>query len=355
MRVLFDGYWWGRGPVSNRQVQREIVRHWVDAFPDDEAVLVLRHADAGAADIPPRATVLTTRLWPHGLASIVHYPRLARTVGADVIVTHNFTPWSQRSAVFVHDVMFQTSPEWFTRAERAYYWFIPRLLPRADVVATSSRHEAERIAARNPRVRGAVEAIGLAVGTELAEADPVRPDGVGADERFVLSVGRLNVRKNLGRTFEGALASGAVSPARPLLVVGEPEGVRLEVEPPVRRAIDDGTVRFLGRVDDAGLAWLYSHAELFVFLSLDEGFGLPPLEALSFGCPVLASDIPVLRETLGPHARYVDPLDVAAISRSLAELGDAPARVVPPVLPRWEHTVRRLRSAVLAAVRPQLP
>ncbi|MEQ1785934.1 MAG: glycosyltransferase family 1 protein [Acidimicrobiales bacterium] len=355
MRVLFDGYWWVRGPVSNRQVQREIVRHWIDAFPDDDAVLVLRHADADAADLPPRTTVRTTRLWPHGLASIAHYPWLARRVGADVIVTHNFTPWSQPSAVFVHDVMFQTSPEWFTRAERAYFWPIPRLLPRADVVATSSRHEAERIAARNPRVRRAVEAIGLAVGTELAHADPARPEGVAADERYVLSVGRLNVRKNLGRTFDGALASGAVSPTRPLLVVGEPEGVRTEVDPSVRRAIDDGTVRFLGRVDDANLAWLYAHAELFVFLSLDEGFGLPPLEALSFGCPVLASDIPVLRETLGPHARYVDPLDVSAIARAMAELADAPERVVPPALPQWDDTVRRLRSAVLAAVRPQLP
>jgi glycosyltransferase involved in cell wall biosynthesis len=348
VRILFDAYWWVRGPVSNRQVQREIVRHWVEEFPDDEAVLVLRHADAAGADVPPGARTVTTRLWPHGIASIAHYPRLARRVDADVIVTHNFTPWSGRSAVFVHDVMFQTNPEWFTRPERAYYWLIPRLLPRAEVVATSSAHEAGRIAACNPRLRGPVHPIGLAVGTALRDAPPVRPDGVVDGERFVLSVGRLNVRKNLGRTFEGALASGVIDADHPLVVVGEPEGVRTAVDPALRHAIDTGAIRFLGRIDDGGLAWLYQHAERFVFLSLDEGFGLPPLEALSFGCPVLASDIEVLRETLGDRATYVDPTDVDAIAAALAvPPGAAP---VDPVLPDWRGTVRRLRSAVVGTV-----
>jgi glycosyltransferase involved in cell wall biosynthesis len=351
VRVLFDAYWWVRGPVSNRQVQQEIVRHWVEEFPEDEAVLVLRHADVDAAELPSCARAVTTRLWPQGVAAIVHYPKLARRVCADVVVTHNFTPWSGRSAVFVHDVMFQTNPEWFTRPERIYYSLRRRLLPRADVVATSSAHEAERIAAWNPRVRRPVHAIGLAVGTGLRDAHPVRPDGVSEDQRFVLSVGRLNVRKNLGRTFEGALASGVIDTDRPLIVVGEPEGVRPAVDLVVRQAIDVGAIRFLGRIDDGRLAWLYQHADLFVFLSLDEGFGLPPLEALSFGCPVLASDIPVLRETLGDRATYVDPRNVDMIAKALS---DRPARGSgDPVLPDWRDTVRRLRSAVLAVVRTE--
>lgn len=354
MRVLFDGYWWVDGPLSNRQVQREIVRHWIDEFPDDDAVLVLRHRDAAAADVPRGTRVVTTRLWPHGVASIAHYPRLARRSGAEVIVTHNFTPWTTPSAVFVHDVMFQTDPDWFTRPERLYYSLIPLLLPRATVVATSSRHEAERIAAQNRRVRGPVHPIGLAVGTDLAAAEPARPAGLDGVDRFVLSVGRLNVRKNLGRTFAGALASGTIDRERPLVVVGEPEGVRTDVEPAVRAAIDAGAVRLLGGVDDAGLAWLYGHADLFVFLSLDEGFGLPPVEALHFGCPVLASDIPVLRETLTDRAGYVDPLDVTAIAAALAARPGPRTAPPPGPLPDWRATVQRLRSAVLAAVGPQL-
>ncbi len=351
MRILFDAYWWVRGPSSNRHVQREIVRHWVEAFPEDEAVLVLRRSDAAVADLPPGTLAVTTPLWPHGVASILHYPHLARRAGADVVVAHNFTPWSGRRAVFVHDVLFQTNPSWFTRTERIYYSLIPRLLPRADVVATSTHHEAERIARCNPRLRGPVHPVGLAVRTGLLEVTPTRPDVVEDGEPFILSVGRLNVRKNLGRTFDAALVSGTIDAHRPLVVVGEPEGVRTEVEPDVRRAIASGAIRLAGRVDDSELAWLYAHAERFVFLSLDEGFGLPPLEALAFGCPVLASDIPVLRETLGDRVRYVDPLDRRAIAAALT--GEVP-RVDPGPLPTWAETVQRLRSAVLASLPPQL-
>jgi glycosyltransferase involved in cell wall biosynthesis len=338
--------------VSNRQVQREIVQHWARAFPDDDLVVVLRHRDAAGADLPAGARAVATRLWPHGVAAIVRYPSLARRVAADVAITHNFTPWTGASAVFVHDVMFQTDPSWFTRAERLYFSLIPRLLPRADLVATSSHHEAARITARNPRLRRPVAAIGLAVGTELLAAVPRPPAGLTDADRYVLSVGRLNVRKNLARAFAAAVAADSIGPDRPLVVVGEPEGVGTAVDAEVQRAIDAGVIRLLGRIDDAELAWLYQHAELFAFLSLDEGFGLPPLEALAFGTPVLASDIAVLRETLGDRATYVDPLDVAAIAAAL----DAPIvrRAEPADLPDWTDTVRRLRSAVVAAVGPQL-
>jgi glycosyltransferase involved in cell wall biosynthesis len=121
--------------------------------------------------------------------------------------------------------------------------------------------------------------------------------------------------------------------------------VRTSLEPAVQRAIEEGAIRLLGGIDDAELAWLFGHAELFVFLSLDEGFGLPPVEALSFGCPVLASDIPVLRETLGDRATFVDPTDPSAIAAAFQALDPPPARSAP-VSTDWGATVRRLRSAI---------
>ncbi|MET0787849.1 MAG: glycosyltransferase family 1 protein [Cellulomonas sp.] len=347
MRVLVDGYWWAAGPLSNRQVQREIIRHWVDLF-DDELTMVVPHKVLSEVEGPPGVTCVGTRLWPHGVASVVDYPRIARRVGADVAVVHNFTPWTGRSAVFVHDVMFQTNPEWFTLPERAYLQLVPWTLRRADVVATSSHHEAERIAQHNRGIATVVP-IGLAVGTELASATPTRPAGVD-DGEFVLSVGRLNVRKNLGRLFTAAARSGAITPTRPLLVVGEPEGARADLGPDVRDAVSSGAIRFLGRVDDGELAWLYKNAGLFVYISLDEGFGLPPVEALAFGCPVLVSDIPVMRENLGASAAYVDPLDVDAIAAALQAPPVTPAFVAPD----WADVTRRLRTAVVSALAPQL-
>jgi len=68
------------------------------------------------------------------------------------------------------------------------------------------------------------------------------------------------------------------------------------------------------------LKWLYTHCALFVCLSLDEGFGLPVVEAATLGCRVLASDIPVFRETIGCHATFVDALDVDGISRAIRDI-----------------------------------
>lgn len=348
MRVLLDAYWWGRGPVSNRQVQREIITHWAELFPEDELVLVVRH-DARDEPVPAGVRTVSTRLWPHGIAAIVHYPRLARRVRADVTLTHNFTPWTGRSAVFVHDVMFQTNPEWFTRAERLYLWLVTRTVRRADLVLTSSANEARRIEATNPGVTG-VEAVGLAVGTALADAIPRPPVGEDLPERFVLSVGRLNVRKNLDLVFRAALRSGTITPERPLVVVGEPQGLATVVDPDVRAAADAGSIRFLGRIGDAELAWLYRNAELFVFCSLDEGFGLPPLEALHFGCPVLASDIPVMREVLGSAAHFVDPRALESVAAALRALDPPPPLRGEAPAATWEACVRAIRSAVAVAV-----
>lgn len=355
MKVLFDAYWWVRGPVSNRQVMRELIAHWVARFPEDDVTLVLRRRHVAAADdLPPRVRTRTTRLWPHGIAAILRYPALARAAGVDVTITHNFAPALGPSAVFVHDVMFQASPEWFTRAERAYYALIPLLLSRADVVLTSSATEARRIERRNPRVE-AVHPIGLAVGLALAEASPVLPAGVAPDQRFVLSVGRLNVRKNLAFTFEALLRADVIDAERPLLVVGEPQGVGIELGTRVADAVERGVIRFLGRIGDGELAWLYGHADAFVYLSLDEGFGLPPLEALTFGCPVVVSDLAVFRENLGDNAAYVDPRDLdAAVGVLRASIGAPRPQAGEPDLPTWTGCVERMRSAVLRAL-PELP
>jgi len=352
VRILLDAFWWAAGPMSNRQVQRELIWHWALQFPQDELVLAVRRRDLERAqkDLPPGARAVASHLYPHGLAAILEYPLLARRVHADVIVNHNFAPAWGPSAIFVHDVLFQTDPAWFTRVERAYFSLMPFMFPRADVIVTSSRNEAARIGRANPRLRPVVP-IGLAVGTTLTRAVPVRPAAAAGLDTFVLSVGRLNVRKNLAVAFEAALRSGEVTSECPLLVVGEREGVRVALSPAIRDAVDRGAIRFAGFVTDGELAWLYAHARLFVFLSLDEGFGLPPLEALSFGCPVLVSDLPVFHETLGEQATYADPRDVDAAATQIARLVRTATRVSDPVLPDWNQCARRLRAEVVGVAR----
>ncbi len=78
---------------------------------------------------------------------------------------------------------------------------------------------------------------------------------------------------------------------------------------------------------------------------MDEGFGLPPLEALSFGCPVLVSDIDVFRELLGDHATYCDPRDIGDATSAI--LAADSRRLDPaPGFAGWDDCVRRLRAAI---------
>ncbi|MCQ3029013.1 glycosyltransferase, partial [Pseudomonas tremae] len=129
-----------------------------------------------------------------------------------------------------------------------------------------------------------------------------RPASLASIDDFLLTVGRLNVRKNLAFTCLAAIRSGAISASFPLVIAGSVHGRSEDWPPEVQRAIADGAIILPGYVADEELAWLYGHCRAFLFFSRGEGFGLPPLEALRAGGEVLASDIPVMREILGEHA-----------------------------------------------------
>lgn len=349
MRVLFDGFWWGSGPVSNRQVMREFIWAWESEFPGDELVVAVRRRDLDTArtELADRVEIVGTRLAPQGLSAICELPWLARRHGADLTLTHNFTPASGRSAVFIHDFMFLTSPQWFTRKERIYFALMPATVRRSTVVFTSSATEAERI--RSRAGRRPVVPVGLAVGRTLADATPRRPADLDVDG-FLLSVGRLNERKNLATAILGALESGRLSERFPLLVVGESGGRSGDLPAEAAAAVDAGEVRFLGFTDDGELAWLYAHTDGLLFLSHDEGFGMPTLEAVQFGAPIIASDIPVFREIVGELGTLVDPLDVDAVASAVRGL---PHRVEqggvdPESLGySWPASVRAMRAAIV--------
>ncbi len=350
MRVLFDGFWWVGGPTSNSHVMREFVLAWARVFPGDRLTVAVRSSDRATVrqQLPDGISVVGLRARPHALAVMVELPVVARRIRPDVMVTHNFAPLVGRGAVFVHDVMFMTEPSWFTRAERAYFALMPWTLPRALRVFSSSRTEASRIR-RLVRLRNDVESIGLGVARSLLRATPKSPAGFTDGKRFILSVGRLNARKNVATAIEAALDSGIVSRNVPLVIVGEPQGLSAVLPPFVREAVDSGAVIFLGFVDDAELAWLYGAAAVFLFLSLDEGFGMPLLEALAFGVPVVASDIAVFREIAGDRVRYVPPLDIPAIATAIATAFVSGRN--PPVEPSalgygWEESVRRMRHSL---------
>lgn len=308
-RILFDGYWLSDGPPSGRNVVIGLINGWARAHPADTVNVAVQPSFDGSQLAPTVVPLVkASRIRNHGAWILTRFGSLSG--GFDAVISQNFTPVGvsdgSRVATFFHDAIFRTNPEWFTVPERSYLRVASSTLRYADVVLTSSAAESERIRATHPRLRAPVHSIGLALPESFNRTDQ-DPHSPTSARKFILSVGRLNVRKNVSSLIEAFQAANL--PEHDLLVVGAADG-----KPTGAEATPN--VTFAGAVDDQTLADLYATCDFFVFPSLDEGFGLPLLEAAHFGAPTAASDIPAFRE-VGTAAVYFDPRRLDSIVDAL--------------------------------------
>ncbi|KJV03325.1 glycosyltransferase family 4 protein [Rhodococcus fascians] len=351
MRVLFDGYYWFDGPPAGIVITHEKIAAWRREFPGDVLTVALRRSPtpAEAADLERQGVRwIRTYLPTQPLKNMVELSLRVRLGPYDMAWGSNYSPLLGKSAVFVHDALFQSNPEWFTRIERIYLSPIMIAARFATVLFVSSNTEAARIVQHNPRL-APTAVTGFGISQSLLDADPQPPPALDLRPgSFMLSVGRLNTRKNLATTLSAAVRSGAISPNRPFVVVGPANGKADQLEQEVLAAIDDGSIRYTGFVQTEQLSWLYRNAALFVYLSLNEGYGLPPLEALRLGAPVLVSDRPIFRELLGESVRYCDPTDMDAVAQAMTMSLSSGPRPLPSGFgfPSWEHMVHTMRVAM---------
>jgi glycosyltransferase involved in cell wall biosynthesis len=221
-----------------------------------------------------------------------------------------------RQVLTVHDIASLDHPEWFERKFALWYAaLLPRLINKVRAIITVSHFSKERIV-RLTRVRPeSVHVIHNGVDRRFCPVDSntvtqVRT-GFGLNSPYLLFVGSLEPRKNLKMLLE-AWQLGGFDGAT-LAVVGASGHLfrKLEFD-----SIPEG-VRLLGRAEDEALPALYSGAAGFVYPSIYEGFGLPPLEAMACGCPVAVSDIPAHREVCDETAMYFDRFSPKDISSKL--------------------------------------
>lgn len=156
--------------------------------------------------------------------------------------------------------------------------------------------------------------------TEFARIAPRLPQGLKSHS-YILAVGTIEPRKNLIGLFKAyALLPLALQEKYPLVVAGAEGWKTGEIFASFGRLRLEGKIKFLGFVSDALLAKLYREAALFVYPSLYEGFGFPVLEAMSFGTPVITSNVSSLPEVAGEAAVLVDPQDPLALSSAIQRL-----------------------------------
>jgi glycosyltransferase involved in cell wall biosynthesis len=277
-----------------------------------------------------------------------------------------FLPPGTATMVTVHDLSFLHHPETKTRRFRLYMqWMVRHALRRASLVAVDSEHTRRDVIAAFGAPADRVITIPLAAAARFGE--PVEPAVLervrrryGLQAGAIVAVGDVEPRKNLRRLVEAVALLRDRENLRPQLVlVGKP---RRGVEA-LRRAIDErglgDAVVFTGYVPDDELAAVYRLAGVCVYPSLYEGFGIPPLEAMMCGTPVVASNAASIPEVVGDAALLVDPYSVDEIAQALARLltddtlrreliarGHTRARCFS-----WEETARRTLEAFAQAVR----
>ncbi|HCW32542.1 TPA: glycosyltransferase family 1 protein, partial [Candidatus Peregrinibacteria bacterium] len=133
--------------------------------------------------------------------------------------------------------------------------------------------------------------------------------------KFILAVGTLAPRKNLGRLIQAYSQIVHSYPNIHLVMVGDRGWEMSDILKEIKN--NRNQIHWIGYVEGGELAALYSLAELFVFPSLYEGFGIPPLEAMACGCPVITSNSSSLPEVVGDAALQVDPYSVAALKKAI--------------------------------------
>ncbi|MCX6141906.1 MAG: glycosyltransferase family 1 protein [Ignavibacteriales bacterium] len=226
--------------------------------------------------------------------------------------------------VVVHDLAFLRNPAWFSRsAARWFRFLVPRVVKTSAIVITQSAFTKREVVdlLRVPEQKVHVVYPGVAE----AFRSPRNVSRKKSDETMVLAVSTLEPRKNLHRLIE-AFKLMKLRDVK-LVIVGSDNSLVFGKSQLKQAYQDDPTVQFLGYVTDSELADLYRRAHVFVSVSLYEGFGFPPLEALANGCAVLVSDIPSHREIFGDSATYVDPTDASQIASQLKALISSEKRV----------------------------
>jgi glycosyltransferase involved in cell wall biosynthesis len=351
--ITVNGRFFTRSPTGVDRYAAELLRAWLPRVGGTHSVRALMPGKGAVAEShglgiePEKVGALTGHAWEQ-----LELPRHAGT--SMLLNLCNTGPVARRrQLVVLHDAGTLANPATYSLAFRSWYrWMFSGLMRRSSIVATVSKFSASELMSR---VGGRAEGIELMPGA----GDHIlrTPADVRVIERlrlsgrpYALCVGNRTPNKN----FMGVAHAAALLRDLGVRVVAA-GGSNARVFNGVD--LDDQSLVLAGYVTDGELRALYEHAACFVFPSLYEGFGIPPLEAMHCGCPVIVSDRASLPEVCGEAALYCnpdDPIDIAAklrrvlsshsLQEELRDAGRARARQFS-----WSRTAVQLQELLSAS------
>jgi glycosyltransferase involved in cell wall biosynthesis len=324
IRVGIDAKWYFDGPPSGHMVVKNLVDEIIRADDDRFELclfLVSKNKARAQAHFPAHVKLIFLPGIPNLLSNLFLVPLMTWLHNIDVVLFQNFGsawPTGALKIAYIHDVLFLDYPQYYTKTEVSYFKQMIRFAAKADQIITISNCEKDRMQKHGVNAPLGINVVYHGINKAFKSLHAYNENEITALEtkynlpkNYLLYVGRVNIRKNL---------TGLVRALNQLrnfnlkLVIAGERGSYAELDEYIASKKLGDCIIFTGHVPEADLRLLYARAKVFCFPSYAEGFGLPPLEAMQCGVPVVVSDRTAMPEVCGTAALYANPDDESEIA-----------------------------------------
>ncbi|MBR8252825.1 glycosyltransferase family 4 protein [Burkholderia ambifaria] len=318
-QLIYNGRFTTQKTTGVQRVARELIAALIKFHPQDPVTVL----------VPPRpgvavsgAKTVEVGFYKGVVWEQLILPLFARR-GRIVNLGNSASIFLGNQIIYMHDAAVFDTPAHFSRPFRMWYRIMFWILARTSAcVLTNSRFSRDRLAhhcgvsAEKIRIvpLGADHLDALEPDTSVLDKHALTPD------RFVLAVSSMNPTKNFGRLIAAFRQIG--DPSVDLVIVGMQNTTVFSKHDPV--GASEPNIKYVGYISDEQLKALYQNAACFLYPSIYEGFGIPPLEAMRYGCPALVGNSAALPEVCADSALYCDPYSQDDIARKLRGLLDSP-------------------------------
>lgn len=332
-KLGIDAKWFFEGPPSGNMVVKNLVNEMLNNNKERFKIYLFmnrKYKRQAMAHFPADTKIIYLPGMPNMISNMLLLPFIAWLFDIDIMLFQNFGSFGPKKLfkiVYIHDVLFLDYPQYYSKVMRTYFMYMKRLALKADMIITISETERKRLLKNHINSAKGIAVVHHGISKEFKPVISYTPSQIypilekyGLPAHYLLYVGRIDIRKNLKNLLRSL--SLLHDSRLKLVITGEQGHCYAELREYINQHNLADRVIFTGHVAEEDLHIIYARATIFCFPSYAEGFGLPPLEAMQCGVPVVVSNRTAMPEVCGEAAMYVDPDDVKDIAQKIDTLLD---------------------------------
>jgi glycosyltransferase involved in cell wall biosynthesis len=328
VRIGIDAKWYFEGPASGKMVIRNLVNEICKLKSKFKFYIILDKKYKGLKLDFENTKVEKVYVWNGNnlLSNVFCIPHIAKKYSLDVVLYQTSVSCfgKHKKIAYIHDLIYISHPQYYTLTERVYLKPLKFLTRFSDFVITVSNSEKKRITDLNFTDKN-VLVLHHGYDPVFNKLNTIKRDSFESLKvkynlygEYILYVGRINTRKNIPNLLK-ALQSIEDKKIK-LVMVGKSDWKKDNIQALIKQKNLSNRIIQTGSVSNEELALIYSNASIFCFPSFEEAFGLPPLEAMASGIPVVVSNSSSLPEVCGEAAIYFNANEPKEIAAALSKL-----------------------------------